>query len=320
MAVIVQVAAFCFLAGPAAAQCPEDDPDCGIQPPQSQEIDVDKSSGDKGQGEAHKPGALTPVLASVPPPVFVEPAPFAEAEGFAKTPPDFDVLKIPLRRQDPADVSCGVQALGMALAGLEGVAPTSEAILSFLQHEGWMFEYGTSVEGLALAAQYFGYEGSVPFAGWSIEQLQKELVAGRPVVVALGANGPDQPGHFVTVIGVSTDGAWIAYNDPLLGRQVILVEEFTRLWGLQGDSGVAVARTPPPPASPDYASWMAIFAGLMASLALAPSVLRSRTRMGVGGAIEAQVDESTGSKTKPPYPAPPGYEWKPMQETVYAWR
>jgi predicted double-glycine peptidase len=91
----------------------------------------------------------------------------------------------------------------------------------------------------------------VPFHGWGMEDLRGELEAGRPVVVSLGANpstslrtgGDHEPGH--TVTGVSADGEWVSYNDPTLGKQVILRAEFERLWGSHGNSGVAVRGTDP---------------------------------------------------------------------------
>ncbi|NIS82208.1 MAG: hypothetical protein GTO14_18830 [Anaerolineales bacterium] len=67
---------------PAGAQCSEDDPDCPIEPPQSQEIDTDSNAGDGLEGEAASPGALTPVE-SVPPPLFLKPAPFFSRHGDA---------------------------------------------------------------------------------------------------------------------------------------------------------------------------------------------------------------------------------------------
>jgi len=146
-----------------------------------------------------------------------------------------------MRYQAAGDVSCGVQALGMALDGIDGSAPTSNSLLGFLQDQDMMYNFGTGVEELAHAAQNFGYAGSLPFHGWSLDQLSATLAEGKPVVVALGANGADQPGHFVTVTGVSPDGRWVTYNDPTLGKQVISAEEFERLWGLQGSSGVSVA-------------------------------------------------------------------------------
>jgi len=159
-----------------------------------------------------------------------------------------------MRYQTAGDVSCGVQALGMALDGIEGSAPTSNSLLGFLQDQGMMYDFGTGVEELAHAAQNFGYAGSLPFHGWSLENIKAELSAGQPVVIDLGANGSDEPGHFVTLTGISPDGTWVAYSDPLLGERMVPLDDFLDLWALQGYSGVAVAEAPPAPLSPDYAT------------------------------------------------------------------
>ncbi|NIS82207.1 MAG: hypothetical protein GTO14_18825, partial [Anaerolineales bacterium] len=208
-----------------------------------------------------------------------------------------------MRYQDPSDVSCGVQALGMAMGGLGGPAPSSNALLGFLQGEGMMYDFGTGVEELAYAAQSFGYKGSVPFHDWSLEQLRGELVKRRPVVVSLGANGEGLPGHFVTVTGISPDGKWVTYNDPTLGKQVVSAEEFSKLWGLQGNSGVAVRKEPAAGTS-DATPWVAMAAGLMAAISTTPLALR---RKGTGGRLIRA--RSAGGSSRPPYPAPPGHHW-----------
>jgi predicted double-glycine peptidase len=223
-----------------------------------------------------------------------------------------DRIPVRMRTQDPADVSCGVQSLGMALEALGGSAPTSDALLGFLLDNNYLYDFGTGVEELALAARSFGYAGSLAFHGWSLAQLQAELAAGRPVVVDLGANGPDEPGHFVTVTGISPDGSRVAYSDPILGERIATTAEFLALWNLQGDSGVAVATTPPAPPGADYEPWAAAALAMMATLALAPSMLNRRTRPGVGGAIEENGSGSgvtTYVGASPPFNAPEGYIW-----------
>ena len=236
--------------------------------------------------EVPKAGDLSPVEITVHvlAPAFVEPAPIGAS---------FEAIAVPVRYQSPDDVSCGVQALGMALDGLPGVAPTSGAMLGLLQDNGMMYDYGTGVEELAYAAQSFGDKGSFAFHDASLDQLQAQLATGSPVVVSLGSNGESTPGHFVTVTGISADGQshgdasrWVAYNDPTLGEQVLSASEFNRLWGLQGNSGVAVAKEPPAAAGdPDaFALWVAFAAGLMALVSTTPlGALRS----GVGGRLDA---------------------------------
>jgi len=226
--------------------------------------------------------------------------------------PAFKTLDLRLRQQSPGDVSCGVQALGMALNGLDGAGPTSNSLLAYLEAQGYLYEFGTGVEELAAAALHFGYSGAYSFHGWSLDQLTEELSAGRPVVVALRANGPDQPGHFVTLTGISPDDAWVAFNDPLLGERVMPSAEFLALWSSQDSSGVAVATSAPAPASPGYETWMTAVLAMMATLSLAPSMLRSTERKGIGGVI---VEGSGGGGVltyvgmEPPSPAPTGMKW-----------
>ncbi|MFA9402830.1 MAG: papain-like cysteine protease family protein, partial [Anaerolineales bacterium] len=228
---------------------------------------------------------------------------------------DFTSLSIPMRYQAAGDVSCGVQALGMALDGIDGSAPTSNSLLGFLQDQDMMYDFGTGVEELAHAAQNFGYAGSLPFHGWSLDQLSATLAEGKPVVVALGANGDGEPGHFVTVTGVSSDGRWVTYNDPTLGKQVIPVEEFNRLWGLQGSSGVSVAKSLPAGAPADYAPWVALAAGLMALVSTTPLALQ---RKGIGGVLVTHGGGSNASS--PPYAAPAGKRWAKKTVTKYDWK
>lgn len=266
---------------PALADCHEnDDPDCPIDPPQSVEVDPDSVEAEGVQTELDDPGALEGIESDLPGdgPTFIDPVPLAPRSD---PPPIFTQLEIPMRWQQPSDVSCGVQALGMAFEGLGDGSPTSPAILDFLQSQGMMYHFGTGVEELAFTAHNFGYVGSVPFHEWDLAQLQAELAQGRAPIVTLGANGPGLPGHFVALTGISEDGSWVSYNDPILGKQVVTMEEFIRLWALQGYSGVAVRKTVPA-GEFDPIPWVAFIAGLMAIISLTPSGLK---RMGIGGGL-----------------------------------
>lgn len=308
-------AALFVLVLPVHADCGDGDPTCLLEPPISVEIRTASTSGDASVTAAES-GALTPLDFTVPMPLPRRVEAFsvsAQSEpNSTDSIPDFASLSIPMRYQAAGDVSCGVQALGMALDGIHGSAPTSHSILGFLQDQGMMYDFGTGVEELAHAAQNFGYAGSLPFHGWSRDQLMATLAEGKPVVVALGANGADQPGHFVTVTGVSPDGRWVTYNDPTLGKQVISAEEFSRRWGLQGNSGVAIAEALPDGA-PNYAPWVAMAAGLMALVSTTPF---GAMRQGIGGLL--LHDGSTGGSTgNPPYAAPSGYRWTRKLVTKY---
>jgi hypothetical protein len=199
-----------------------------------------------------------------------------------------------MRWQEPADVSCGVQALGMAFDGIGGDTPSSPSIRNFLEDQGMMYDFGTGVEELAFAAQNFGYKGSIPIHGWGLDQLRDELSSGQPVVASIGVNGAGQPGHFVTVTGISPDGKWVSYNDPTLGKQTIPADEFMQLWGEQGYSGVAV-RKEVPPRDADLVPWVAAAAGLMGIISQTPLAMR---RMGIGGRIVAHGGSSRRRKNR----------------------
>ena len=303
-------AALFVLALPAQADCGDGDPACILEPPISVEIRTYSTSGDASL-TASESGAITPLGFTVPMPLprRVE-APLVSSQSELESRdsiPDFTNLSIPMRYQAAGDVSCGVQALGMALDGIDGSAPTSNSLLGFLQDQGMIYDFGTGVEELAHAAQNFGYAGSVPFHGWSLEDIKAYLAAGQPVVIDLGANGPGEPGHFVTLTGISDDWQWVAYNDPTLGERIVPLAEFMRLWGLQGRSGVAVAEAPPAPLSPDYAPWAALAATMMATLALGPSVLQDLRRRGTGGKIDTGIPTSHPRKPdeRPHDPPPP---------------
>jgi len=164
-----------ILARPAFADCPPEDPACRLIPAQSVEVHDDPSWVRGTLDVVPEPGRLLTVPI---PDLFVASVPLdAPAPAVSR-------LDVPLRMQNPSDVSCGVQALGMALAGLDAAAPTSDALLGFLQGNRMMYDFGTGVEELALAAQAFGYRGSSPFHGWGLNDLQDQLVAGQPIVVA----------------------------------------------------------------------------------------------------------------------------------------
>lgn len=309
------LAAVFVLALPAAADdCPESEPACHLAPLQSRQVNpfpatssgdlsslVDSSSLNVidftspfslGSGSSSSVGAD---------PVFAELIPLPSNPAA----PAFDRLDVRQRYQNPNDVSCGVQALGMALDGLGSPGPTSSALLDYLDSNGMLYDFGTGVEELAFAAQSFGYADSLPFHGGSLALLQSELAAGRPVVVDLGVNGEDQPGHFVTVTGVSPDGSWVAFNDPTLGEQVIPAAEFLTLWSRQGASGVLVGGAPATalaassaqghPSPFNASPWMLILAGMMALISNAGLGL---WREGVGGML-AQGTGGGGGGMKP---------------------
>ncbi|MGQ9573198.1 MAG: C39 family peptidase [Dehalococcoidia bacterium] len=294
-----------LLAPVAEAGCGTGDADCLLEPPQSEEVNPDPGVGDGlWAGAVGEAGSAAAVEMAMPLPRVVA----VGAEQGDRPPAPVDRLPVPMRYQDsadPGDMSCGIQALGMALDGLGGAAPTSAALTQFLERAGMLYGFGTGVEELALAAQAFGYAGSLPIHDASLDDLRAQLDLGRPVVVSLGVNGEGQPGHFVTVTGISGDGQWVAYNDPALGPQTMAVGEFLRLWALEGMSGVVVAREPliTPEGKPvDAAPWVVLLAGVMALVSATPLGLR---RKGIGGHAN---------------PPRPGGRWVWKEEPVYETR
>lgn len=189
---------------------------------------------------------------SVAVPVSAEAPPFIETVSQVgnASPVVSKALAVPLRYQypDPLDASCGVQALGMVLDFLTlregGEAPASEAMLGELAEAGLLYEWGTGVEELVYVARQKGYQGSYAFKDWTISQLKEQLRQGRPVVVSLGTNGAGEPGHFVTVTGVSEDGQWVSYNDPALGKVTVPAGQFLVEWSRQGYAGMVTQREP----------------------------------------------------------------------------
>lgn len=106
---------------------------------------------------------------AVDPPAFVAVSQPAAAGSRPRT----DPLAVPLRTQDPADVTCGAAALGMALdrAALTagGDAPTTAELIAGLRSSGLLYEgVGTGAEELAYLARQHGFRGSWAFHGWTL--------------------------------------------------------------------------------------------------------------------------------------------------------
>ena len=286
-----------WLLRPAPVRAEGDPPPDYIPAPQSIGQNPHPAPAEGETADLPDPGRLGVPEFDVPlssePPEFVEAEPFPEQS----LPADWSPLAVPLRYQQPSDTTCGVQSLGMALdffALQDGTsAPSSDALLRYLQEQGMMYSWGTGVEELALAAHQFGYRGSYAFHDWTLEQLQEQVNRGRPVVVSLGSNGEDQPGHFVTVTGISPDGEWVAYNDPVLGRQVVSLEEFQYLWSLQGNSGVVAQRELPQGQVDPKVGLIAAIGGLAGLVALGGK------RKGIGGKIAVKSAARPASKPAP---------------------
>jgi len=248
-------------------------------------------------------------------------------------------LAVPQRTQDPDDPTCGAAALGMALEFLSltegGEAPDTAALIKDLDASGFLYQTGTGVEELAALARSYGYRGASPFHGWSLEKLAGELASGHPVVVSLGLNGENQPGHFVTLTGMAADGSWVAYNDPVLGEQTLSAEEFLAAWGSQGYSGLAVRKGALAAASDPLLPWLGLLGAVSTLAVLArsyplgsefknllagiQSLLADPRRKGLGGRL-ATMAGGGGNSSSPPHSAPAGYHWEKKVSPKYGWK
>jgi hypothetical protein len=225
-------------------------------------------------------------------------------------------LAVPQRYQDPNDPTCGAAALGMALEFLslseDGSVPDSVTLIKDLESSGFLYDTGTGVEELAYLARAYGYRGASPFHGWTLEGLAGQLAAGQPVVVSLGLNGSSQPGHFVTVTGMASDGSWVRYNDPVLGEQTVSAEEFLASWGAQDYSGLTIQKGALAAASDPLLPWMGLL-GAVSTLAVLTKYYPlgnnfKKLLSAIQGAMGNPSRKGLGGKLEPVY------EWKQVQD------
>jgi len=249
-------------------------------------------------GSVQQQSIGVPVSSETPPLMDVALQPSMESVGMTHD------LAVPMRFQDSLDVSCGVQALGMAMDYLvlgegQGAAPRSEELLTVLSDGGLVYEWGTGIEELAYLARQQGYTGSYSFHDWTLGQVRAQLDQGRPVVVSLGTNGEGNPGHFVTVTGISEDGQWVSYNDPAEGKITVPVSEFLMEWSWQGYAGVVTQREALASEADPMLPVMGMFGALsaltviasqqpwrkdvVAKVAAMQDVLSDPERLGIGG-------------------------------------
>ncbi len=218
------------------------------------------------QGESHPSDSFSaadlqiPVLIQQPRYIEVGPLSTQEPISFSRN------LAVPLRSQGVGDKTCGLATLGMAMEfidmGSSDGPPTQQQLVSFLTRQDLLYQWGTGVQELAYAAREFGYRGSYAFSNWNLDQLKEQIEKGQPVVVSLGTNGISQPGHLVTVTGISDDGKWVAYNDPLKGKRTVQREEFLMKWNFQENAGVIVQKKQLTPGDDPFISWMVFFGAL----------------------------------------------------------
>jgi len=237
-----------------------------ITAPEISGLNPDVVMSEGNQGETHPSGIFSPLEIQLPfpaaPPTYIQLKPQKNhIPGSA-----VQSLAVPLRIQDPNQVTCGLQALGMVMDFMElgsgAVAPTDQQLLSFISRQGLLYEWGTGVEELAYSAREFGYAGSYAFHGWTLQQLMDHIQRGIPVVVSLGIDGREKPGHFVTVTGFSDNGRWVTCNDPLAGRITVPIDEFLDQWEMQGKAGLIVEKKFLPVSMDPMLPWMGFFSAL----------------------------------------------------------
>jgi GH24 family phage-related lysozyme (muramidase) len=132
-----------------------------------------------------------------------------------------------------ASAGCAMTAVAMALSKISGRTITPAQLDGYLDKNG-----GYAGDGLVWgqAADIIGAGASKP--GWSLSTINRQLDAGRPVVMGVdykagsngGGNGTD---HWITVTGRGTVNGQAVYyaNDPATGQQITLRQEGNRLVG-----------------------------------------------------------------------------------------
>ena len=121
------------LAMPAAASdCPPDNPDCVLHPPQSIEVNPNPLTADGSPMEVQQPGALAPleILAPMPAPPLLKPAPLTAPSQAA---PQVDALPVPMRWQEESLPE------GPAVGHVVDLAPLLDV---YYEYRGWDKERG----------------------------------------------------------------------------------------------------------------------------------------------------------------------------------
>ena len=120
----------------------------------------------------------------------------------------------------------------------------------------------------------------------------------------------------MTLTGISADGKWVNYNDPILGKQTIPTETFQKLWDLQGNAGLVARKEPLSTLDDPLLPWMGLLSAMAAMAVMAKhyplgneltstlenirNVLSNPLRKGLGGKLIAG-----GGSSSPPYTVPP---------------
>jgi len=282
---------------------PPSEPDGRITAPDITGVNPDPEPEQGELSEIEATGIVQPLDVAAPPTVGIS------QTGNSQTPNLKNKLAAPLRYQGSDETACGIHALGMAMDFLaqgaqENLAPSSSELLNNLAQAGMFYHWGTGVEELAYLARQYGYAGSYAFHDWTLAKLRAQLQQEHPVVVSLGTNGEGQPGHFVTVTGVSDDGKWISYNDPAQGKVTAAAGQFLADWNRQGNSGMFVARKLAAGSVDPMQKWMGVFSGLSALSVLSSQLWRQMATLSSKRKKEALTQKTTASHLPSAKPTP----------------
>ena len=324
---LLLLAVLLLTAGPTLVRAEGDPPTpTRITPPPITGLNPSLSAPEGHQGDITPSGL--PALSALPEPVPIQPPVFVEPGASSRD------------LQSPGDIDCGTRALSQRLEdkGLEN-APSPDQLQTELEGAGLRYDWGTGVQELAALARQHGFQGSLPFQDWSWGQLRVHVQDHGALLVALGVNGPRQPGHFAVLTGISPDGNWVTLEDPALGRRVLAREHFLALWENQGSSGLTVQRQPLPAAADPLLPWLGLFSALSLLTVMAGREqgrkeierlldgLRGRLadprRTGIGGGLQTGLDTRTDVLRVPKYKNKKvlkGYQSVEKQVPVYKWK
>ncbi len=148
--------------------------------------------------------------------------------------------------------NCGQTSVIMVVNFYNGTTPVPENIVGA---DDWLAEqykdplnnyYGseTTLDKLAGLAKHYGFNDAVAHSGWSKSDLQDELSAGHPIIVAVWTNmraGTPNRKHFMVLTGM--DDSYVYLNDP--GKTAgannrYTIERFTEVWGVEHAGAVAI--------------------------------------------------------------------------------
>lgn len=146
-------------------------------------------------------------------------------------------LNVPVRLQYGlgGGRACSAASMGMVFDYYHSQNPhnpnlSTQSIIDLAKSKGW-FGRGISADHAAELAKEVGYKHSYWFAGWTMDDLGREINSGHPVIVTVREDIETTGyAHAVVVTGFSSDGSRVMINDPQHGARVITWKDFSRSW------------------------------------------------------------------------------------------